>query len=54
MPWSCVPLHGVLCDAVRFDCGTAKELEKSNLKLSLMEDVELRAFANEILSHMVG
>ncbi|MDO5385821.1 MAG: sugar phosphate nucleotidyltransferase [Pseudomonadota bacterium] len=49
-----VPLHGVLCDAVRFDCGTAKELEKSNLKLSLMEDVELRAFANEILSHMVG
>ena len=49
-----VPLHGVLCDAVRFDCGTAKELEKSNLKLSLMEDVELLAFANEILSHMVG
>lgn len=49
-----VPLHGVLCDAVRFDCGTAKELEKSNLKLSLMEDVKLRAFANEILSHMVG
>lgn len=49
-----IPLHGVLCDAVRFDCGTAKELEKSNLKLSLMEDVELRAFANEILSHMVG
>ncbi len=49
-----VPLHGVLCDAVRFDCGTSKELAKSNLKLSLMEDIELRAFANEILSHMVG
>ena len=48
-----VPLHGVLCDAVRFDCGTTRELEKSNIKLSIMQDAELRAWAREIVDHMV-
>ncbi len=48
-----VSLHGVLCDAVRFDCGTTRELEKSNMKLSIMQDPELRAWAREIVDHMV-
>ncbi len=48
-----VPLHGVLCDVVRFDCGTTKELEKSNIKLSIMQDEELRAFTQTIINHMV-
>ena len=47
------PLHGVLCDVVRFDCGTAKELERSNLRLSLMQDNGLRAYARELLDGMV-
>ena len=46
-------LHGVLCDVVRFDCGTAKELERSNLRLSLMQDNGLRAYARELLDGMV-
>ena len=45
-------LTGVLCDAMRFDCGTNKELEKSNLKLCLMEDPELRAYCANLLNTM--
>ena len=37
-------ITGVLCDTMRFDCGTNKDLEKANLKLSLMEDPELRRY----------
>lgn len=36
-------LTGVLCDVLRFDCGTNKDLERSNIKLSLMKDPDLRA-----------
>ena len=46
-------LTGVLCDTMRFDCGTNKELEKANLKLSLMEDPSLRAYCKELLDTMV-
>ncbi len=45
-------LTGVLCDAMRFDCGTNKDLEKANLKLSLMRDPELRAYCKELLDTM--
>lgn len=48
-----IKLTGVLCDVLHFDCGTNKELEKSNLKLSLMEDPELRAYATELLKTML-
>lgn len=43
------PLTGVLCSGLRFDCGTNDELAKSNLKLSLMCNPELRAYAKELL-----
>lgn len=46
-------LTGVLCDALRFDCGTNKELEKSNLKLTLMEDPDMRAYCQELLDTML-
>lgn len=47
-----VPLYGVLCDAVRFDCGTRLELEKSNIKYSLMTDESLRAYTRQLLDHI--
>ena len=47
-----VKLTGVLCDTMRFDCGANKELEKANLKLSLMEDPELRAYCKDLLDTM--
>ena len=46
-------LTGVLCDTMRFDCGTNKDLEKANLKLSLMEDPELRSYCKELLDTMM-
>ncbi len=46
-------LTGVLCDALRFDCGTNKDLERSNLKLGLMEDPDLRAYCRELLDTML-
>ena len=46
-------LAGVLCDAMRFDCGTNKDLEKANLKLCLMEDPDLRAYCSELLNTML-
>lgn len=42
-------MTGVLCDAIRFDCGTNEELAKSNITLSLMENKELRDVAKVIL-----
>lgn len=46
-------LTGVLCDTMRFDCGTNRDLARSNLKLSLMEDPELRAYCSELLNTML-
>lgn len=46
-------LTGVLCDGMRFDCGTNKDLEKANLKLSLMEDPDLRSYCRELLDTML-
>lgn len=46
-------LTGVLCDALRFDCGTNKDLEKANLKLSLMEDPDLRSYCRDLLDTML-
>lgn len=46
-------LTGVLCDVLRFDCGTNKDLELSNIKLSLMEDADLRAYTCELLKTML-
>ena len=46
-------LTGVLCDAMRFDCGTNKDLEKANLKLTLMEDPDMRAYCRELLDTML-
>lgn len=42
-------ITGVLCRGLRFDCGTNEELAKSNLKLSLMKNPDLRAYAKELL-----
>ena len=47
-----IKLTGVLCDTMRFDCGTNKDLEKANLKLSLMEDPELRSYCKHLLDTM--
>ena len=44
-----IKLTGVICDIERFDCGTNRELEKSNLRLSLMEDPELRDYCCKVL-----
>ena len=46
-------LTGVLCDALRFDCGTNEELAKSNLKLSLMMNPDLRAYCKEVLNNIL-
>ena len=46
-------LTGVLCDAMRLDCGTNAELAKSNLKLTLMRNPDLRAYCRELLDTMV-
>ena len=42
-------ITGVLCSGLRFDCGTNEELAKSNLKLTLMQNPALRAYAKELL-----
>ncbi len=46
-------LTGVLCDVMRLDCGTNKDLEKSNLKLTLMTKPEMRAYCQELLNTML-
>ena len=45
-------LTGVLCDVTRFDCGTNADLAKANLRLSLMENPELRAYCKDLLDNM--
>lgn len=47
-----MPIYGVLCKGLRFDCGTNLDLQKSNIKLGLMNSGELRAYAREILDTM--
>ena len=47
-----VKLSGVLCDAMRFDCGTNKDLAYSDLKLKLMRNPEVRAYAKDLLDTM--
>jgi UTP--glucose-1-phosphate uridylyltransferase len=46
------PIYGVLTKGMRFDCGTNLDLQKSNLKLSLMNSGELRSYARELLDTM--
>ena len=46
-------LTGVLCDAMRFDCGCNEELAKSNLKLSLMKNPDLRAYCRQVLDNIL-
>ncbi len=45
-------LTGVLCDVTRFDCGTNADLAKANLRLSLMENPDLRAYCKDLLDNM--
>ena len=45
-------LTGVLCHSTRFDCGTNKDLAKANIKLSLLQNPDLRAYAKEVLSEI--
>ena len=47
-----VKLSGVLCDAMRFDCGTNKDLAYSDLKFKLMRNPEMRAYAKDLLDTM--
>ena len=47
-----VKLSGVLCDAMRFVCGTKKDLAYSDLKLKLMRNPEMRAYAKDLLDTM--
>lgn len=47
-----MPIYGVMCKGMRFDCGTNVDLQKSNLKLELMNSGELRAYARELLDTM--
>ena len=47
-----VKLSGVLCDAMRFDCGTNKDLAYSDLNLKLMRNPEMRAYAKDLLDTM--
>ncbi len=42
-------LTGVLAKTMRFDCGTNDDLAKANIKLSLLQNKELRQYAREIL-----
>ena len=46
------PLYGVLTKGMRFDCGTNFDLQKSNIKLSLMNSGELRAYTRNLLDTM--
>lgn len=49
-----IKLTGVLCDVLRFDCGTNKDLAKANLMLTLMENPELRTFCSQFLNTIVA
>ncbi len=45
-------LTGVVCDTIRFDCGTNEELAKSNIKLSIMRNPSLKKYCKEILEEL--
>lgn len=47
-----MPIYGVLGKGLRFDCGTNLDLQKSNIKLSLMNNGEIRAYTRELLDTM--
>lgn len=47
-----MPIYGVLGKGLRFDCGTNFDLQKSNIKLSLMNSGELRAYTRNLLDTM--
>ncbi len=47
-----MPIYGVLAKGLRFDCGTNYDLQKSNIKLSLMNNAELRAYTRNLLDTM--
>lgn len=47
-----MPIYGVLAKGLRFDCGTNFDLQKSNIKLSLMNSGELRAYTRNLLDTM--
>ncbi len=47
-----MPIYGVLTKGMRFDCGTNADLQKSNIKLSLMNSGELRAYTRNLLDTM--
>jgi len=47
-----MPIYGVLAKGLRFDCGTNYDLQKSNIKLSLMNSAELRAYTRNLLDTM--
>lgn len=45
-------LTGAICDVERFDCGTNKDMERSNIRLSLMKDPELRKYTEDLLNEL--
>lgn len=47
-----MPIYGVLAKGLRFDCGTNLDLQKSNIKLSLMNSGELRSYTRNLLDTM--
>lgn len=47
-----MPIYGVLAKGMRFDCGTNFDLQKANIKLSLMNSGELRAYTRNLLDTM--
>ena len=47
-----MPIYGVLTKGMRFDCGTNFDLQKANIKLSLMNSGELRAYTRNLLDTM--
>jgi len=47
-----MPIYGVLAEGIRFDCGTNADLQRSNIKLSLMNNAELRAYTRNLLATM--
>lgn len=47
-----VKLSGVLCDGMRFDCGTNQDLAFADLKLKLMRNPDMRGYAKDLLDTM--
>lgn len=47
-----MPIYGVLTEGERFDCGTNLDLQKSNIKLSLMNNPKLREYTKDLLQKL--